>query len=44
MSNNTSKTFVESESVMLQKNHEPVSAGVSPTEFFSWETGTWTGK
>ena len=44
MSDNTPKTFVESESVMVQKNHEQVSAGISPTEFFSWETGTWTGK
>ena len=35
MSDNTPKTFVESESVMVQKNHEQVSAGISPTEFFS---------
>lgn len=35
MSDNTSKTFVESAPVSLQKNSEPVSAGISPTEFFS---------
>jgi len=35
MSDNQSKTFVENEHVSMQKNHEPVSAGISPTEFFS---------
>jgi ABC-type multidrug transport system fused ATPase/permease subunit len=35
MSDNTSKTFVENTHMNVQKNSEPVSAGISPTEFFA---------
>lgn len=39
MSDNKPKTFVESSPVGVQKNSEPVSAGISPAEFFA-QTGT----
>lgn len=39
MSDNKTQTFVEKSPVGLQKNSEPVSAGISPAEFFA-QTGT----
>lgn len=44
MSDNKTKTFVESEHVSMQKNSEPVSAGISPVDFFSWEIAGWKDK